>query len=153
MTPIAAPTPQPPAAPAAPLPNAQRHWQAALADGQFLLQHCRDCDQPIHYPRGLCPHCGSTALQWRTPSGLGTVHAVTTLRRKADAGGDQNLSLIDLDEGVRLMSRVEGCPPGAVQIGQRVRARIAPQGGGDGQPLLVFDLLDEAPGAVAEAGQ
>jgi hypothetical protein len=42
---------------------------------------------------------------------MSTVYAVTTVRRKADAGGDYNVSLIDLDEGVRLMSRVANRRP------------------------------------------
>jgi len=49
-----------------------------------------------------------------------------------------NVSLIDLDEGVRLMSRVEGVPSGDVRIGQRVQARVVQQ---NGQGLVVFDLL------------
>ena len=60
------------------------------------------------------------------------------MRRKPEAGGDCNVSLIDLDEGVRLMSRVEGVPSGDVRIGQRVRARVVQQ---NGQGLVVFDLL------------
>ncbi|MEO6293176.1 MAG: OB-fold domain-containing protein, partial [Burkholderiaceae bacterium] len=63
-------------------------------------------------------------LDWVTPSGGGTVYAVTTVRRKPDAGGDYNVSLIDLDEGVRLMSRVTDLQPDAVRIGQRVRTHV-----------------------------
>jgi hypothetical protein len=70
------------------------------------------------------------------PKGTGTVYAVTTVRRKPEAGGDYNVSLIELDEGVRLMSRVEGLPSAEVRIGQRVKARVVEQGG---QGLVVFD--------------
>ena len=107
--------------------------QAALAQGRFLIQRCDACTQHVYFPRESCPHCGSERVQWVEPKGTGTVHAVTTVRRKADAGGDLNVSLVDLDEGVRLMSRVDGVPPSDVKIGQRVRARVA-----DG--LVVFDL-------------
>lgn len=110
----------------------QAQWQAALAQGRFLIQRCGACGRHVHFPRALCPHCGAAPLAWVEPSGLGTVHAVTTVRRKADEGGDLNIVLVDLDEGVRLMSRVEGLPLAAVHIGQRVRARVA---GG----LVVFD--------------
>jgi len=64
------------------------------------------------------------------------VYAVTTVRRKPEAGGDYNVSLIDLDEGVRLMSRVDDLPPQAVRIGQRVTARVQLI---DGHGLVVFD--------------
>jgi uncharacterized OB-fold protein len=111
----------------------QAHCQAALEQGHFLIQRCEACAKHVHFPRELCPHCGSERLAWVQPEGSGTVHAVTTVRRKPDAGGDYNVSLVDLDEGVRLMSRVEGVPPSDVKIGQRVRARVA-------TGLVLFDL-------------
>ena len=120
--------------------NAQRQYQAALDQGRWMIQRCGACERAVFYPRELCPHCGAVRLQWESPSGLGTVHAVTTVRRKPEAGGDTNISLIDLDEGVRLMSRVEGLAPAAVHIGQRVRARVAQH---EGHGLVVFDPLVE----------
>ena len=90
----------------------------------------------MYYPRESCTHCGSAAMEWKAPSGMGTVHAVTTVRRKPTEGGDLNVSLVDLDEGVRLMSRVDNLPPAAVRIGQRVKARVQVK---DGHGLVVFD--------------
>ena len=113
--------------------------QAALAEGQFLIQKCGDCAQHIYFPREICPHCGSDALSWVAPSGQGTVYAVTTVRRKAADGGDYNVSLIDLDEGPRLMSRVEQLQPDAIHIGLRVRARVVVT---EGQGRVVFDAID-----------
>jgi uncharacterized OB-fold protein len=112
-----------------------RH-QAALNEGRFLIQRCGACKQAVYFPRELCPHCGHGELAWVAPQGSGTVYAVTTVRRKAEAGGDYNVSLIDLDEGVRLMSRVEGLPSTEVRIGQRVKARVMQH---NGQGLVVFD--------------
>ena len=68
------------------------------------------------------------------------MYAVTTVRRKPEAGGDLNVSLIDLDEGPRLMSRVANRAPDQVRIGQRVRARVSLE---QGQSLLVFDVEGE----------
>lgn len=116
-----------------------RH-QAALNEGRFLIQRCAGCGQAVYFPRELCPHCGHGELALVAPAGTGTVHAVTTVRRKPEAGGDYNVSLIELDEGVRLMSRVEGVPSSDVRIGQRVKARVVQQGG---QGLVVFDLVGE----------
>lgn len=56
---------------------------------------------------------------WRVSDGLGTVHATTTIRRPGEDPHD--LSMVDLDEGVRLMSRIVGIAPDAVRIGMRVR--------------------------------
>jgi len=115
--------------------------QAALAEGRFLIQKCDDCGQHIYFPREVCPHCGSDAVQFVSPSGQGTVYAVTTVRRKPAEGGDYNVSLIDLDEGPRLMSRVDNLKPDDVKIGQRVTARVVVA---DDKGVVVFDALGGA---------
>ena len=114
-----------------------RH-QAALNAGRFLIQRCSGCSQHVYYPRELCPHCGSGDLALVAPAGTGTVYSSTTVRRKPEAGGDLNVALIDLDEGVRLMSRVEGVPASDVRIGQRVQARVLQREGA--AAIVVFDL-------------
>ena len=117
----------------------QAQYQQALDEGRFVLQRCGGCEKAVHYPREVCPHCGSDDLSFVPAQGMGTVYAVTTVRRKAEAGGDLNVSLIDLDEGPRLMSRVANVPPDQVRIGLRVRARITQD---QGHSLLVFDAQE-----------
>jgi uncharacterized protein len=118
--------------------------QAHLSQGQFLIQRCSACAKHIYFPREICPHCGAADPAWVMPTGHGTVYAMTTVRRKADAGGDYNVSLVDLDEGVRLMSRVTLRPPDAVRIGLRVTARVQVI---DGVGLVVFDPLPASQGS------
>lgn len=119
----------------------QAFHQRELDAGRFLLQRCGGCGRHVYYPRESCPYCGGTALEWKAPGGLGTVHAVTTVRRKPADGGDLNVSLVDLDEGVRLMSRIENLAPEAVRIGQRVRARVQVK---DGRSLVLFEAVEGA---------
>ena len=47
----------------------------------------------------------------------------------------RRVALIDLDEGVRMMSRVEGLAPEGVAIGLRVQAHVAQK---DGRGLVLF---------------
>lgn len=129
MTPTESPSPQ---------GGVLARHQAALNEGRFLIQRCSACSRAVYFPHELCPHCGHGELAFVSPQGSGTVYAVTTVRRKAEAGGDYNVSLIDLDEGVRLMSRVEGLPSTELRIGQRVKARVVQH---NGQGLVVFDLV------------
>ena len=63
------------------------------------------------------PRVGLT--QWRISAGRGVVYATTTVRSRGEEPRD--VSLIDLDEGFRMMSRVQA--PG-VQIGRRVEVRF-----------------------------
>jgi uncharacterized OB-fold protein len=53
--------------------------------------------------------------EWRVSAGVGTVYATTCVRRRGEMPYD--VSLIDLDEGFRMMSRVRG----GGTVGQRVR--------------------------------
>ena len=122
--------------------SAHRTYQAALDEGRLVIQRCGDCGKAIFYPRELCPHCGEAKLRWESPGGEGTVYAVTTVRRRPDAGGDRNVCLVDLDEGVRLMSRVEGVASEDVRIGQRVRSRVVQE---NGHGLVVFDIIAKGP--------
>ena len=126
-------------------PGIQAQHQQALDEGRFLIQQCGACSRHVYFPRELCPHCGALAPAWVAPAGGGTVAAVTTVRRKAELGGDYNVCLVDLDEGVRLMSRVEGMASTAVQVGLRVRARVAQQAG---HGLVVFDAQSDAEGTA-----
>lgn len=119
--------------------------QAALDEGRVLIQRCSACSKHVYFPREHCPHCGSTALDWVAPTGQGTVYAVTTVRRKPDAGGDYNVSLVDLDEGVRLMSRVDNIKPLDLKIGQRVQARVQLT---DGRGRVLFDPLPALAGVA-----
>ena len=119
----------------------QAFHQLELDAGRFLIQRCGDCGKHVYFPRELCPHCGGTALEWKLPQGVGTVYAVTTVRRKPADGGDLNVCLIDLDEGVRLMSRVDNLPADQVRIGQRVKARVQVK---DGRGLVLFDAVGAA---------
>lgn len=56
---------------------------------------------------------------WRVSSGTGTVHATTTVHRGEDDAYD--LSLVDLDDGLRLMTRIIGMESSEVRIGMRVK--------------------------------
>lgn len=101
--------------------------------GEFKIQHCADCQRHIFYPRLICNHCGSQKLDWVTASGKGTVYSTSVPRGGPE--GDYNISLIDLAEGPRMLSRVVDIAPENVKIGMAVSAFI---GELDGQKLVLF---------------
>jgi len=114
-------------------------YAAYLAQGRFMIQHCAACGGHVFFPRVLCPHCGVTGLEWVAASGGATVYSATIVRRKPQHGGDYNVVLVDLDEGPRMMSRVEGVPLDAVRIGMKVNAMIKDgQGAQAGERFVVF---------------
>ena len=123
-------------------PEAQ--YRAHLREGRFMIQRSRSTGAHVFYPRVAVPGTGETDLEWVEARGTGTVYAITANRSRE---GANVIVLVDLDEGPRMMSRIEG---GAlVPIGTRVRARITEQ---DGEPLVVFvpeHASADAPGGRA----
>ena len=113
----------------------QEQYFSNLAEGRFRIQRCAACGAHQFFPRVLCMHCGAQDLAWTEPSGAGTVYSFSIVRRKPDAGGDYNVALVDLQEGVRMMSRIDGVAPEGLRIGMPVQARVLR---GEGQPLVVF---------------
>lgn len=104
-----------------------------LRGGRILLQRSKATGRLFYYPRVAEPGTGSTELDWVEVSGLGRVYSTTVIRRRPPEP-HRNIALIDLDEGPRLLSRIEGMDPDLVRIGMRVQARIA----GEEEPLIVF---------------
>lgn len=117
----------------------EQQYLAFLAQGRFMIQKSVATGRHVYYPRVAEPGTGA-ALEWVEASGLGTVYATSVMRQRPPTPS-YNVALIDLDEGVRMMSRVEGVAPEAVRIGLRVKARIAHEGE---TPLVVFDPLEGA---------
>jgi uncharacterized OB-fold protein len=114
-------------------PEAQ--FRAFLKQGRFMLQRSRATGKHVFYPRVAMPGSGETDLEWVEARGTGTVYATTVNRARE---GNSNLAIIELDEGPRMMSRVEGVPPESVRIGQRVKARIAREGEAE---IILFEPL------------
>lgn len=105
-------------------------YRAFLQQGRFMLQRSRSTGRHVFYPRVAVPGTGERDLEWVEASGRGTVYAIT-VNRARDA--TYNLALIDLAEGPRMMSRIDGVE--TLPIGAPVEARIIDQ---DGAPLVVF---------------
>ncbi|RLA10819.1 MAG: DNA-binding protein [Gammaproteobacteria bacterium] len=119
-------------------------FQHYLGQGEFRLQQCDGCDQFIFYPRVLCPHCGGAELTWKTVSGDGVVYSSTVVRRREEKGGPYNVAIVELTEGPRMMSRVEGIAADQVMIGSAVSARITKQEKSprqDERYILLFDAV------------
>lgn len=110
-------------------------WRAALADGRVLLQRARASGACFFPPRLAEPRTGDEDWEWIEASGLGTVYSVTVVNQKPPAA-PYNIALVDLDEGPRLMSRIESIAPAALTIGLRVKARIDTVGE---TPVVLFD--------------
>lgn len=119
-------------------PGPEAQYRAFLQAGRFMIQRSRSTGRHVFYPRVSEPGTGATDLEWVEASGLGRIYSITVNRART---GSYNIALVELDEGPRLMSRIEGVE--TAPIGTRVRARAAELGG---EPAVVFDVVAEGDG-------
>lgn len=100
------------------------YWEGCR-NNQLLIQCCPDCGKFRFYPRAFCPECHSEKSEWVPVSGRGTVFAFTIGHRAPSAAfapdAPYTVAIIELDEGVRMMSNLVGCPPESVTIGLPVQ--------------------------------
>jgi uncharacterized OB-fold protein len=101
----------------------QPFWDGA-AQGKFLLQYCPESGKYQFYPRPVSVQTGKRNLEWREVSGRGTVYSHTvTYRSPIPVKGIKPyiVALVELEEGVRVMANLVGCPVDAVKIGMPVK--------------------------------
>jgi uncharacterized OB-fold protein len=116
---------------------AEPFWQAT-GDEQLVLPWCTACERAMWYPRPTCPLCLGTAIEWRPASGAGTVYALSLQHRPAHPKLADRVpyavALVDLAEGVRMMSEV--LPSTEVQVGDAVQVLWEPLSDGRNLPLF-----------------
>jgi hypothetical protein len=92
-------------------PYTEEFWEAARR-GEFLIQHCDDCDKNIFYPREVCPKCQSRNIKYVKASGKGRLFTFSLVEKGAppDFKEDQPyvICLVDLEEKVRIGSMLVG---------------------------------------------
>jgi hypothetical protein len=90
--------------------------------GQLVGQRCAGCSKLRHPPRPMCPHCRSFEWEELSLSGRGTVHSFIAPVHPPLPMFEPGylVALIDLDEGIRLLSNLCDVRPEDVQIGMAV---------------------------------
>ena len=113
-------------------PETQPFWDAAAA-GRLLVKRCTACGERHHYPRSICPFCGSDRTEWTEASGRGAVYTYSVMRR---APVPYAIAYVTLEEGVTMMTNIVDCDLDAIRIGQQVRVVWKPSDGGPPVPMF-----------------
>jgi len=116
-------------------PGPEAQYRAFLDEGRFMIQRSPSTGQYVFYPRVAAPGSGAMDLEWVEASGRGTIYSITVNRARE---GSYNIALVQLEEGPRLLTRIEGVE--TAPIGARVKARIAEV---EGEKVIVFDLAEK----------
>ncbi|MBI2205975.1 MAG: Zn-ribbon domain-containing OB-fold protein [Candidatus Rokubacteria bacterium] len=105
----------------------------AAAAGRLVVKRCLACGESHHYPRTMCPHCGSDRTEWKDASGRGTIYSYSVLRR---ATPPYAIAYVTLEEGPTMMTNLVDCDFDALRIGQAVRVVFTPTDGGPPVPTF-----------------
>jgi uncharacterized OB-fold protein len=112
-------------------------WEAASA-GRLVAQRCRECGRLRHPPRPMCPFCRSLEHELVDLAGTGTVYSYALLHYPQHPAFTYPVvaALVELDEGVRLVSNLVGVDPHDVRIGMPVEVTF--EATADGMAVPVF---------------
>lgn len=109
-------------------PEAEPFWQGCK-EGRLMLPRCRNCRRFHFYPRSFCPHCDGRELEWCAASGDGSIYSFAVvcqpLEKPFASLVPYVIVIVELDEGVRILSHLTGTDPEGVSCGMRVRAEFA----------------------------
>lgn len=116
-----------------PIPSAaDAPWYEAARQGRLLIQRSKGTGVHVWYPRRLAPGTLEDDLEWVEASGYGTLYSFSVVHRTPNAEFADDvpyvLGLVDLDEGVRLTTRIVDADPEALTIGTRVEVVLRPVG-------------------------
>lgn len=105
------------------------YWDATR-EGRLLFQRCGRCGAHTHYPRPLCPACGSSAFEWVQATGRGRIFSATVVHHPPSAAFASPLpyvlAIVELEEGPHMMANI--LTDGPVRIGAAVCVTFEPRG-------------------------
>ena len=95
---------------------------------KLLIQRCQDCKSYQFYPRLLCRKCMSENVEWVESSGKGEVYTFTIIHFHPNPNFKKDVpyvvAIVQLEEGIRIMSNVIGIEPNKVSIGMKVKVEF-----------------------------
>ena len=96
-------------------------WEAAKQE-RLCVQICNACKTLQHPPRPMCPSCHAVDMGSKALSGRGKVYSWSVPRYPPLPMFDEGLivALVDLDEGVRLLTNIHDIPHNEITQGLAV---------------------------------
>lgn len=99
-------------------PEAAPFWEAA-EQGRLVIPCCTGCGQPHWPPRGVCPFCMSTDIEWVPSEGRGKIYSYSVTGKP---GEERAIAYVTLEEGPGVLTVIVDFEPGSLRIGSGVTA-------------------------------
>jgi uncharacterized OB-fold protein len=109
--------------------NATKEYWEYTKEEQLAIPYCSECEDFFFFPRSRCPICMAEDIDFRTVSGNATLVSYTTIHR-APTRNYQDMApyvnaLVDLEEGVRLMTILDVESEDELSIGMDLEVTFA----------------------------
>lgn len=96
-----------------------KQFYKGAREHKLKVQRCKDCDKVIFYPKHLCPNCLSSNLEWVESRGKGKIYSYTVCMSGVppwfEADLPYILAIVELEEKVRMLTRIVDCKPEGVK--------------------------------------
>jgi uncharacterized OB-fold protein len=113
----------------APFPTrlSEPYWDGCRK-GELRFQRCDVCGAIPPRPAVICPRCHSRSFTWETSAGKGSLYSWTVVWRPQHPAFRVPYApaIVELDEGLVLMSAMVGCEPEDLKEGMRVEVEFHP---------------------------
>jgi uncharacterized OB-fold protein len=119
------------------------------ADGPHLIGgRCRQCERH-HFPQhALCPYCSADAVEEARLSSEGTLWAWTSVHAPPPGYRGEvpfGFGVVELPEGVRVITRLTEIDPDELDFGQRMRLTVVPlHEDDDGRTVVTYAFVSVA---------
>jgi uncharacterized OB-fold protein len=126
-------------------------YEAYLKEEKLMGSTCRSCGARFLPPRPICTECHEPEMDWSEVKGQGKLISFTCIAvgppSMKEEGFDRNnpycLGVVELDEGVRVVARIQGVDarhPETIRIGTPLSAKILHRGEGESERgVLAFE--------------
>jgi len=122
-------------------------YEQFLSEEKLMGSRCKKCHRLFVPPRPICPHCYGDEMQWAEMMGRGKLVAFTSIaigppfmvKQGYDAKNPYCIGVVELDEGARVVARIEGVAasnPERIKIGTPLIVKYLHQG--DEENLKTF---------------
>ena len=102
-----------------------RYWRETRYRYRLIGERCTGCGA-VYFPRNaVCLECGSTDLEEHKLADKGKIVTWTVVRNPPEGYekyAPYVVALVELDDGVQVLSQVVDVEPGEVEAGMRVEA-------------------------------
>jgi uncharacterized OB-fold protein len=118
--------------PAPAISEKNREYFEGTRVGELRIRCCRKCSTRFRFAHEWCPNCWSPELTWVKATGNARVSHYSVVHQAPTAafaaGGPYVLALVELEEGVRMMTNIVDCDVETVHVGMAVTLTFEDRG-------------------------